>query len=620
MASDDHNDTFDNLTIARGLTDPTNTTYESLTPTGAANVVVTGDASASAYTATAAADGSVIETGTNPVTVLDAAVAALPARATAERHAVLTARGTFSLPSEWVIASPWVHVDARDAYFDTTGDTDLLEVQASHCRVTGGTYDGHNQTQYDGTNEPYRVVIQAGGQVEDIQVDRVRALNSGRYGINFFEVRDATLSNSVLAGNYASNFHNGADTAGWGTRVHVRNCVARDSQTSWGFNDRGTTDASTRVTNTYTNCWAINTTDTTGGGFAFQTHGPPSSQFAITNCRAVAPTDNQGFWVANGTHTLTNCRVFNPSHSGFTPRSNGIETTVTLRNCTAVNAGTSGFFPANNATVIVEGCEFGSHDFTGLDAAGRVIARDSDIPVSAASPQVWVDGYATADGPPADTAYRPGLLVEDTVNNTLYAMGQSARYAIGTPDVTTTVVDSFEDTDLSEYTGATADYTAGTTHAYDGTAGLEATTGFPGELLSTSGLPAYPSAGDTIRFNVIFDALTDGLVDFGFGVQDTDNHYLVRVRPQQNRFQLYQVSGGAYTAFDGTDVTYTTGTWYEPVIDWLPGGGIDARILDDTGTQLGQTLTTTDSTWTSGGILWEFNRDTDYADYLRIQT
>lgn len=435
MPSDDHNETFDNVTVEQTITDPTGTQYESLGGGGGstADVRVTGDRAASEYTATDPTDGSVIDTGSDATQIIDSAVAALPDRASDERHARLALTGTFSLPSTWVLGDPWVWVDARNAALDTTSDHNLFDIQASHVRVTGGTWDGHQQAR----EAQYRTGISAGREVEDIHIDRVRVRNCGYYGVNFHDVTHASLTNSALVNNSRLGYHNGADREGWGTHIRVQNVYAQGTNTGAAFDDRGTTDASTRLDNTYINCWSVATANTGdgAGGFAFTTYGPEDSTFTIRNCWAVEPTSQDAFYLANATYTITASGARSPTMNGFHVYDDGQATTATIRECAVTHAGGSGIATSGDVTARLHDSQVGSVNFNSLDASGRVVVGDSDVATTVATANVWVDGYATSDGEPAPSDYQPGLVVRDTTNTTTYVMGPNTAYPVSAYEI-----------------------------------------------------------------------------------------------------------------------------------------------------------------------------------------
>lgn len=162
-------------------------------------------------------------------------------------------------------------------------------------------------------------------------------------------------------------------------------------------------------------------------------------------------------------------------------------------------------------------------------------------------------------------------------------------------------IDSFEDQDLSEYSGDTGSFSIQSSDAIDGTYALEATAGSSVEIISTSGLEHYPEAGDEFSFRVKHDRASDGATRFYFGVQDTNNYYRLGVEAD-NQADLQVVSGGSATGLDSSSTgDLVADEWMRVVVDWQSDGSITVTFYDESGVEL-TTLSATDSTYSSGGI------------------
>jgi hypothetical protein len=200
---------------------------------------------------------------------------------------------------------------------------------------------------------------------------------------------------------------------------------------------------------------------------------------------------------------------------------------------------------------------------------------------------------------------------------------------------TTTVVDSFEDSDISEYNGATANVTVAdeqnvTVSAQDGSKVLHYTssnnsgiTSDPGE-----GLNAYPSQGDVFRYWV-YD-VNDSFSRVGFaaqpGADPSDNEYLIQVWAAGDGVNIYERENDSITSRAGFDTAINSGEWYEVKVTWDDGtlggnaGDITVELFDSGGTSLGSATANAgdfSQTYTSGGVTWRASDET-FFDYMRI--
>jgi len=165
------------------------------------------------------------------------------------------------------------------------------------------------------------------------------------------------------------------------------------------------------------------------------------------------------------------------------------------------------------------------------------------------------------------------------------------------------VIDDFNDTDFSEYSGDTGNLSQSTTTVKEGSGSAEffQPSGSNIEVTSTSGLENYPEAGDTFRYFVRQDVDTDSSrVSHQFGVQGTDS-YSIDFRPNSNeiRFSSTYDSGNNLTI----NTTLNANEWYEIEVDWGTNGTFTIDAFDDTGSRLNNFPgTTTDNNQTTGGI------------------
>ncbi|UPW00816.1 hypothetical protein M0R88_01620 [Halorussus gelatinilyticus] len=219
----------------------------------------------------------------------------------------------------------------------------------------------------------------------------------------------------------------------------------------------------------------------------------------------------------------------------------------------------------------------GGHTVTLFDAGGTQVTQISTADSTWTSGGVGYDAYLGS----GETAYFDDVRLKTA----------------------TTVVDDFEDGDISEYNfdrgSSSASVVSSPTHS--GSYALEYTAGNV-EAISTSGLNAYPSAGDTFSYRVRGSGGA-AKTNLSYGVQGHTNRYFVRVNIADDSLALYRLEGGSSTelAADWSTPTLSQDTWYELEVQWESGGGHTVTLLDGSGSQLTQ-ISATDSTWTSGGV------------------
>lgn len=178
-------------------------------------------------------------------------------------------------------------------------------------------------------------------------------------------------------------------------------------------------------------------------------------------------------------------------------------------------------------------------------------------------------------------------------------------------------IDSFEDQDLSEYSGATGDFSITQDFATDGDWGLEYSAADGLSIISQSGLDHYPSQGDIIKYDwetTASTSATSGFArfNFGFGVQTNDsNRYYVQINVDGGSTSIWEDGADDRIAVDfSTD--YDANTHYSVEITWddgtLGGSAGDLTVVvtdEDAGTEV-TTISANDTTYSDGGIEWEF--------------
>jgi len=167
--------------------------------------------------------------------------------------------------------------------------------------------------------------------------------------------------------------------------------------------------------------------------------------------------------------------------------------------------------------------------------------------------------------------------------------------------VDTRIVDTFEDGDLAEY-GHTSggNIRTSTSVVFEGTQALEWNGNGGGYAYSVSGLPNYPSAGDTFEFRIYVDGnANQAAAQTYFGVPSLPSGRFAgdyNVILDQGAFRL---AGPGLSA--STGVGYPSNEWLRVEVDWGVGGTITATLEAADGSALA-TISDSDTTYTTGGV------------------
>lgn len=236
-------------------------------------------------------------------------------------------------------------------------------------------------------------------------------------------------------------------------------------------------------------------------------------------------------------------------------------------------------------------------------------ARATDPPEGAGSPQSGkvlspisrvVDRVNTSETVSVSTSVEPGALV----------------------------IDDFEDQDVSEYTGSTGQASFPTYPTKHGSYSLKlasATSGSDEDIISTSGLNNYPSDGDTYRYAAYAADDTAGLRHY-FGASDVDNTYRITLGFSSNSLQIHRFDGGSSTQLADVSASISSGSWYVVEVAWTSGGGFDVTLYESDGSTQVATASTTDTTYTGGGVGWGIldqklaDEVVGYFDFARVTT
>jgi hypothetical protein len=140
------------------------------------------------------------------------------------------------------------------------------------------------------------------------------------------------------------------------------------------------------------------------------------------------------------------------------------------------------------------------------------------------------------------------------------------------------------------------------------------------EMISTSGLDNYPSAGDTLSGYFMAVDPADKL-NITWGVQDHENRYFLHMNYADQEVLLCKNNAGITEVLgSATNVGFSYDTWYWAEIEWYDDGTQDAYIYDVNENMIVE-VSGTDSEWTSGGIGYDAylgSGGTVYFDYFNI--
>ncbi|KKW37028.1 MAG: MotA/TolQ/ExbB proton channel [Candidatus Giovannonibacteria bacterium GW2011_GWA2_53_7] len=224
----------------------------------------------------------------------------------------------------------------------------------------------------------------------------------------------------------------------------------------------------------------------------------------------------------------------------------------------------------------------------------------------------WIETYTTS-ATATVWAKVPSLPGSGSADIFAY-YGNGSAAAAGSGTSTFTFFDDFEDAGLSEYSGDTSLFAALASMNHERSYGIGAAAGSE-TAQNTSGI-AQVSAGvgrdTTFRFFQYITTTGGGASDepcFIFAVQSPitnhQNYGICLESSGQDRVAIaknvaYNSHNGSATQLTTTSVAWTTG-WYEVSVDWIASGNqINVTVYDSTGAVFA-TVSTTDSTYTSGG-------------------
>jgi len=172
-----------------------------------------------------------------------------------------------------------------------------------------------------------------------------------------------------------------------------------------------------------------------------------------------------------------------------------------------------------------------------------------------------------------------------------------------------TVLDSFEDGDISEYSGDTGAFDVVSSPTYDGGNALESLgNSFNNDITRTDVTiaPSETPFGAWVQYDTVGTPSPRFGIDFA--VQSATGNaglsgYRIVLVTEFELLELYRVDDGSDTVLASADYSNgSTGTWFNVVCtEWTSSGDVTVEIRDTGGSTLAS-VSVTDSTYGSGGI------------------
>jgi len=186
-----------------------------------------------------------------------------------------------------------------------------------------------------------------------------------------------------------------------------------------------------------------------------------------------------------------------------------------------------------------------------------------------------------------------------------------------------TILESFErSSPLSIYSGDTGEIVVDTSTVFDGSKSISGTagTGVNAEIVTQN---ISMSSGNVYQYRHFSpDSPEDPNGGLMFGVQGTSrlrqgtgSGYKLRLLNFNDTVKLKKFVDGNETVLDDKNIAISHDPWMKVNIEWNANGDINISVFDNNSNLL-QSLSANDSTFTSGGIGWEnFEGDMNF-DFL----
>ena len=169
------------------------------------------------------------------------------------------------------------------------------------------------------------------------------------------------------------------------------------------------------------------------------------------------------------------------------------------------------------------------------------------------------------------------------------------------PAVGGTVLDDFNDGNITEYSGDTGNFSAEVGSAYEGAYGLLSSILVNGGTKVIS--RATPATSQTKTYSGWLRlGSTNTINGFLFGFQDTSNYYRAEIQTG-TALALVKYAVGSSTPIASVAISASAAVWYQVAVAWAAGGGMTISWSGGAETANG-----TENTWSTGGLGW---RSTD---------
>lgn len=195
--------------------------------------------------------------------------------------------------------------------------------------------------------------------------------------------------------------------------------------------------------------------------------------------------------------------------------------------------------------------------------------------------------------------------------------------------ISSTVIDGFEDGDLSEWrddpVGSASDFDivddAGG-EVYNGVYACACPGGTTASMTSATGLSSYPAPGDTYAIRFYMPSVADGFAYLRYAWQDRYNFYYMMPRPGDGTWRLRKNNGSVHETLAQTNYNWQADTWYRAELEWGTAGTMTASLYKESNGSLEAEVTASDTEYGQGGVgILTYNiPSTWYIDTLTLNT
>lgn len=162
------------------------------------------------------------------------------------------------------------------------------------------------------------------------------------------------------------------------------------------------------------------------------------------------------------------------------------------------------------------------------------------------------------------------------------------------------VIEDFEDGNISEYntvSGSISTNVSGSL-AHDGSFGLGVQ---GGGWIYRDDAAVQVSQGDTISAWVMFDDVVGGRAYFGFGSSAAGTLSFV-LAPNSGDIRFQENASYGFNELDTSAQSFIANKWYRAEVVWGVGGSLTGNLYDSDGITLLNSVTSSSTLYTSGGI------------------